>query len=92
LQKNNRPGDYDHDIHKQQARGTEFPIPMTRVMGQNLMDYCRRINTQQQDTHQFKPLHVHKTLSHVERDPGNARATSGSSKALVIASSSNGAI
>jgi hypothetical protein len=53
LQKNNHAGNEDYDTHKQQAQGTGLAIPVTWVVRQYLMDYRRRVNTQQQDPHQL---------------------------------------
>jgi len=53
LQKESYVDNEDHDTHKQPAQGTGLAIPVTWVVRQYLMDYRRRVNTQQQDPHQL---------------------------------------
>jgi hypothetical protein len=53
LQKNSHADNEDHKTREQQAQGTGLAIPVTWVVRQYLMDYRRRVNTQQQDPHQL---------------------------------------
>ena len=53
LQEESDAGNEDHDAHEQHAQGTGLALPVTWVVRQYLMDYRRRVDTQQQDPHQL---------------------------------------